>query len=56
MNKDRKKCFYSDSSLPAAATHEPIAIVKPILENWAYRKASMPEYQNVKKIEAILSM
>ena len=36
--------------------HEPIAIVKPILKDRAYRKASMPDYQNIKKIEAILSM
>ena len=34
--------------------HEPIAIVKPILENQAYCKAGMPNYQNVeKKIAAI---
>ena len=36
--------------------HEPISIVKPILENWIYRKASMPNCKNVKKFEAILSM
>ena len=39
MNEDRKKCFYSDSSIPAAATFFPMsAIVK---------------YQNVKTIVAI---
>ena len=36
--------------------HPMSAIVKPILEDRAYRKAGMPDYQNVKKIEAILSM
>ena len=59
MDKDGKKCVYSDFSIPAAATFFPmsaIAIVKPILENRADSKASMPDYQNVKKIEAILSM
>ena len=35
---------------------EPIAIVKPILENRADRKASMSDCKNVKKIAAILSM
>ena len=62
-NKDRKKCFYSDSSIPAAATFFPsaatffpmsaIAIVKPMLEDRAYRKAGMPDYQNVETIDAI---
>ena len=59
VNIDRKKGIYSDSSIPEAATFFPmsaIAIVKPILENRADSKASMPDYQNVKKIEAILSM
>ena len=36
--------------------HEPITIVKPILKDRAYCKASMPDYQNLRKIEAILSM
>ena len=44
MNKDRKKCLYSDSSIPA--------IVKPSLENRAYRKAGMPEYRNVETIDS----
>ena len=35
---------------------EPIAIVKPSLEDWVDRKASMPDCKNVKKIAAILSM
>ena len=55
-NKDRKKCFYSDSSIPAAATFFPmsaIAIVKPIIEDRAYRKAFMSDYQNVETIDAI---
>ena len=54
MNIDRKKCFHSDSSIPAAATFFPmsaIAIVKPILEHWAYCKACMPNYQNVATID-----
>ena len=33
----------------------PIAIVKPILEVWVERKASMPDCKNVKKIAAILT-
>ena len=54
MNNDRKKCFYSDSSNPAAATFFPMsAIVKPILEDRAYCKAGMPDYQNVETIAAI---
>ena len=36
--------------------HDPITIVKLILEDWAYRKASIPDYNNVEKIEAIMSM
>ena len=59
VNIDRKKCVYSDSSIPdhAAATFFLMsAIVKPNLEDRDDRKASMPDYQNVKKIEAILSM
>ena len=36
--------------------HEPIAIVKPILENRANSKVSMSDCKNVKKIAAILSM
>ena len=59
MNKDRKKGVDSDSSIPAAATFFPmsaIAIVKRILKDRADSKASMPDYQNMKKIEAILSM
>ena len=58
-NKNRKKCFYSDSSIPAAATFfsmSAIAIVKPMLEDRAYRKAGMPDCKNVKKIAAILSI
>ena len=35
---------------------EPIAIVKPELENRADIKASMSDCKNVKKIAAILSM
>ena len=57
MNKDRKKSIYSDSSIPdpAAATFFPVsAIVKPSLEDGAYRKAGMPDCKNVKKIAAIL--
>ena len=57
MNIDRKKCFHSDSSIPAEATFFPmsaIAIVKPILEHRAYRKACIPNYQNVETIDAIL--
>ena len=56
MNIDRKKCVYSDSSIPAAATFFPMsAIVKPNLEleDRAYRKAGMPDYQNVETIDAI---
>ena len=30
-----------------------IAIVKPMLEDRAYRKAGMPDYQNVETIAAI---
>ena len=56
MNIDRKKCFYSDSSIPAAATFFPMsAIVKPNLEDRAYRKAGMPNYQNVETIATILT-
>ena len=33
--------------------HEPIAIVKPIVVNQAYRKAGMPDYWNVEKSPAI---
>ena len=56
MNKDWKKCVYSDSSIPAAATFFPMsAIVKPMLEDRAYRKAGMPDYQNVETIAAILT-
>ena len=56
--KTEKKCVYSDSSIPdpAAATFFPVtAIVKPILEDRAYRKAGMPDYQNVETIAAILT-
>ena len=35
--------------------HEPIAIVKPIVVNQAYRKAGMPDYWNVEKSPAILT-
>ena len=56
MNKDRKKCFHSDSSIPAAATFFPMsAIVKPILEHRVESKAGMPDSKNVKKIAAILT-
>ena len=44
------------TSIPAAATFFPmsaIAIVKPNLEDRAYRKAGMPDYQNVETIAAI---
>ena len=56
MNKDRKKGVYSGASITEAATFFPMsAIVKPMLEDRAYRKAGMPDYQNVeKKIAAIL--
>ena len=56
VNKDWKKFVYSDSSIPdpAAATFFPIsAIVKPILEDRAYRKAGMPDYQNVETTAVI---
>ena len=56
MDKDRKKGDSSDLSIPAAATFFPmsaIAIVKPILEHRAYRKACMSDYQNVETIDAI---
>ena len=59
VNIDRKKGVYSVSSIPEAATFfsmSAIAIVKPILKDRANSKASMPDYHNVKKIEAILSM
>ena len=57
VNKDRKKCVYSDSSIPAAATFFPVsAIVKPSLEDGAYCKASMSDCKNVNKIASILSM
>ena len=59
VNNGRKKCVYSDSSIPdpAAATFFPVsAIVKPSLEDGAYCKAGMPDCKNVKKIAAILSM
>ena len=57
VKKDSKEMrFFSDSSIPEAATFFPMsAIVRPILEDRAYRKAGMPDYQNVKKIEAIPS-
>ena len=56
MNKDRKKGVYSDPSIPAAATFFPMsAIMKPILEDRAYRKASMPDCKNVKAIAATLT-
>ena len=56
VNIDRKKCVYFDSSIPdpAVATFFPMsAIVKPILEDRAYRKAGMPDYQNMETIDAI---
>ena len=56
MNKDWKKCFYSNSSIPAAATFFPMsAIVKPSLEDRDDRKAGMPDYQSVETIAAILT-
>ena len=57
MNKDRKKSIYSDSSIPDRGGHllplEPIAFVKPIVVNRAYRRASVPDYWNVEKSPAI---
>ena len=54
IKKDWKKCVYSDSSIPAAATFFPMsAIVKPSLEDRDDRKAGMPDYQNVETIVAI---
>ena len=54
MNKDRKKGVYSGASITEAATFFPMsAIVK--LEDRAYRKAGMPELQNVETIAAILT-
>ena len=35
--------------------HKPIAIVKPNLKDRAYRKAGVPDYQNVETIAAILT-
>ena len=35
--------------------HEPITIVKPILENRDDHKASIPDYQNVETIAPILT-
>ena len=56
MNNDRKKCFYSDSSNPAAATFFPMsAIVKPNLEDRADCKAGMPDSRNMKTIAATLT-
>ena len=58
VNKDWKKCVYSDSSISEAATFFPMsAIVKPIHVDQADSKASMPDYQNMeKKIAAIPRM
>ena len=57
MNKGRKKGIYSGASINEAATFFPMsAIVKSMLEDRAYRKAGMPDLQNVRKIEATLSM
>ena len=57
MNKDRKKGVYSVASKhPAAGAAESCWIyynVKPSLKDRAYCKAGMPDYQNVKEIEAI---
>ena len=57
MNKGRKKGIYSGASINEGATFFPMsAIVKSMLEDRAYRKAGMPDLQNVRKIEATLSM
>ena len=58
MNKHRKKCVYSGASKHSAAgAADSCSVyynVKPSLEDWAYCKARMPDYQNVeKKIAAI---
>ena len=56
---ERKRLFRGQHPRGGAATFFPmsaIAIVKPNLEDRAYRKAGVPNYQNVETIAAILSV